>query len=106
MPRTSLSRTLCLATLGACLGLAGTADSLAQGSRGHHSQGLVRQDRSSDDRHSEQRQADQSITAREAAEQARARFGGRVLKVDAAGRGYRVRLLQDDGRVIEAYIGG
>jgi hypothetical protein len=37
--------------------------------------------------------------ARDAAEEAQRRFGGRPLAVSRVGEGYRVRLLLDDGRV-------
>ena len=46
------------------------------------------------------------LTAKEAAAQAKARYGGKVLKVTPAGKGYKVRLLQDSGRVITVKIGG
>ena len=46
------------------------------------------------------------ITAREAAARARQQYGGKVLKVTPSGRNYRVRLLQDSGRVITVTIRG
>ena len=47
-----------------------------------------------------------SLTPAEAAAKARARHGGKVLKVQRKGNGYRVRLLQDSGRVITVTIKG
>ncbi|MDZ7783229.1 MAG: hypothetical protein U5K56_10005 [Halioglobus sp.] len=47
-----------------------------------------------------------SLTPAEAAAKARARHGGKVLKVQRKGDGYRVRLLQDSGRVITVTIKG
>ncbi len=47
----------------------------------------------------------QGMSAQQAAAEAQARYGGRVLKVSPSGSGYRVRLLQDDGRVINVSIG-
>ena len=46
------------------------------------------------------------LTAREAARRAQAQYGGRVLKVTRKGNNYRVRLLQDSGRVITVTIRG
>ncbi len=45
------------------------------------------------------------LSPRQAASKAKARYGGKVLKVTPAGRGYKVRLLQDSGRVITVTIG-
>jgi len=47
-----------------------------------------------------------SLTPAEAAARARARYGGKVIKVQRKGNGYRVRLLQDSGRVITVTIKG
>jgi len=46
-----------------------------------------------------------SLSPREAAERARSQYGGQVLKVSPEGNGYRVRLLQDDGRVVSVPVG-
>ncbi len=46
------------------------------------------------------------LTAKEAAQRAKAQYGGRVLKVERKGNNYRVRLLQDSGRVITVTIRG
>jgi hypothetical protein len=46
------------------------------------------------------------LTAREAAARARSQYGGKVLKVDRAGKNFKVRLLQDSGRVITVTIRG
>ena len=46
------------------------------------------------------------LTAREAARRAQAQYGGRVLKVTRQGNNYRVRLLQDSGRVLTVTIRG
>lgn len=40
----------------------------------------------------------------DAAQRARSQYGGQVLKVQPAGGGYQVRLLQDDGRVVTVPI--
>jgi uncharacterized membrane protein YkoI len=46
----------------------------------------------------------QKLTASEAAAKARAKHGGKVLKVSPKGRGYRVKLLTDSGRVITVTV--
>lgn len=46
------------------------------------------------------------MTAREAAAQARAQYGGKVLRVRKQGNVYKVRLLQKSGRVITVTIRG
>lgn len=46
------------------------------------------------------------VTARQAAAQAQAQYGGKVLKVRRQGNGYKVRLLLDSGRVINVTIRG
>jgi hypothetical protein len=48
----------------------------------------------------------QQLTAREAAAQAQSQYGGKVLKVSRAGQNFKVRLLQDSGRVITVTIRG
>jgi hypothetical protein len=47
----------------------------------------------------------QSLSPQQAAQRARSRYGGQVLKVQPAGGGYQVRLLQEDGRVVTVPIG-
>jgi hypothetical protein len=54
---------------------------------------------------SQREQQHQSLSPQEAAGRARAKYGGQVLKVSPAGRGYQVRLLGDDGRVTTVSIG-
>ena len=49
-------------------------------------------------------QKQSGLTAQEAAAKARARYGGKVLKVTRKGDGYQVRLLQDSGRVVTVTI--
>lgn len=49
-------------------------------------------------------QKQKQLTAREAARRAKAQYGGRVLKVTRKGKSYRVRLLQDSGRVLTVTI--
>jgi uncharacterized membrane protein YkoI len=44
------------------------------------------------------------LTASEAAAKARARHGGKVLKVSPKAGGYRVKLLTDSGRVLTVTI--
>jgi uncharacterized membrane protein YkoI len=47
------------------------------------------------------------LTAKEAAARARAQYGGKVLKVMRAGdNAFKVRLLQDSGRVLTVTIRG
>lgn len=62
---------------------------------------------SSDDRNNSGRksQQSQSLSPQQAAQRARSQYGGQVLKVQPAGGGYQVRLLQDDGRVVTVPIG-
>jgi hypothetical protein len=50
-------------------------------------------------------QRSQSLSPQQAAQRARSQHGGQVLKVQPAGGGYQVRLLQDDGRVVTVPIG-
>jgi flagellum-specific peptidoglycan hydrolase FlgJ len=47
----------------------------------------------------------QSLSPQQAAQRARSQYGGQVLKVQPAGDGYQVRLLQEDGRVVTVPIG-
>ena len=44
------------------------------------------------------------LTAVEAAAKARARHGGKVLKVSPQGKAYRVKLLTDSGRVLTVTV--
>lgn len=57
-----------------------------------------------------QEKANRAASAAEAADIARQRYGGEVLKVQTLGEGksrkYKVRLLTDDGRVREVMIKG
>lgn len=46
------------------------------------------------------------LSPQQAAAKARAKYGGKVLKVMPDGRGYKVRLLLDSGRVITVTIRG
>lgn len=46
-----------------------------------------------------------SLSPQQAAQRARSEYGGQVLKVQPAGDGYQVRLLQQDGRVVTVPIG-
>jgi len=50
--------------------------------------------------------AKSEMTAREAAAQAKAQYGGKVLRVKKQGNTYKVRLLQKSGRVITVTIRG
>lgn len=52
----------------------------------------------------EKAQGAQSLSAAEAAAKAKARHGGKVLKVTPKGRGYKVKLLTDSGRVLTVMI--
>ena len=45
-----------------------------------------------------------ALTAAEAAAKARAQHGGKVLKVTPKGRGYKVKLLTESGRVLTVTI--
>lgn len=47
-----------------------------------------------------------SLSAAQAATKAKARHGGKVLKVTPKGRGYKVKLLTDSGRVLTVMIKG
>ena len=51
-----------------------------------------------------EKQQQGGMTSREAADKARAQHGGKVLKVTRKGKGYRVKLLQDSGRVITVTV--
>jgi len=54
--------------------------------------------------YSEKAQERRSLSPQQAAQRARAQHGGQVLKVSPAGQGYQVRLLKDDGRVMNVTI--
>lgn len=47
---------------------------------------------------------EQRLTAAQAARRARAKHGGKVLKVSPQGKAYRVKLLTDSGRVMSVLI--
>lgn len=47
-----------------------------------------------------------SISAKQAANVAKGRYGGKVLKVSSSGDGYRVKLLTNDGKVISVFVDG
>ena len=51
-------------------------------------------------------QQQSELTPQQAAEKARAAHGGKVLKVTRKGKGYRVRLLLDSGRVTTVFVEG
>jgi starvation-inducible outer membrane lipoprotein len=46
-----------------------------------------------------------SMTAQQAAAQAKSSHGGKVLKVTRDRKGYKVKLLQDSGRVVIVKVG-
>jgi hypothetical protein len=46
----------------------------------------------------------QGLTAAQAANRARAKHGGKVLKVSPQGKAYRVKLLTDSGRVMSVLV--
>ena len=57
------------------------------------------------------RQAEQSnkrskISAQQAASIVKSRFGGKVLKVQSSGNGYRVKLVKPDGRILSVSVDG
>jgi starvation-inducible outer membrane lipoprotein len=54
----------------------------------------------------EKRQSASSLSPAQAAAKAKARHGGKVLKVTPKGRGYKVKLLTDSGRVLTVMIKG
>jgi len=47
-----------------------------------------------------------SISASEAANMVQSKFGGKILKVQPSSKGYRVKVLKDDGRIITVYVDG
>ena len=51
-----------------------------------------------------QQQAQHKMSPAQAAAQATARHGGKVLKVSPKGKGYRVKLLTDNGKVRNVMI--
>jgi starvation-inducible outer membrane lipoprotein len=51
-----------------------------------------------------QAQSQQSLTAAQAAQRAKAKHGGKVLKVTPKGKGYKVKLLTDSGRVLTVTV--
>tara|TARA_Y100000034_G_C6817623_1_gene367981 strand:+ start:696 stop:971 length:276 start_codon:yes stop_codon:yes gene_type:complete len=46
------------------------------------------------------------ISAKQAANKVKRKYGGKVLKVSASGNGYRVKLIQPDGKIISVYVDG
>ncbi|TGD74832.1 hypothetical protein E4634_06445 [Mangrovimicrobium sediminis] len=97
---------IAVGTLCTCLSI-GAFPAPGKGSQGRDerhnaAQGKEQARPSSNSQGSDQRQ---HLSPREAAEIARSRYGGRVLKVTADGKGYRVRLLRDDGRVLTVSVG-
>lgn len=107
MSRRTFTRTLCLSVFLGILSL-GLATPASVAQPGHrHEQGGNRDDRDQTPNNGGQRDRNQpQMSAQEAAAQAQARHGGRVLKVSPHGKGYSVRLLLDDGRVITVSVGG
>ena len=82
------ARLLCILLLaGLALSVAPVAPAQAQ--QGQQGQGAQKQS---------------GLTAQEAAAKARARYGGKVLKVTRKGDGFQVRLLQESGRVVTVTI--
>jgi hypothetical protein len=88
---------------------------LAAGLCGLFSPGEVQAQRARDEPRKEQRSGEQGpgkrestaparMSAGEAAAIARSRYGGKVLKVTPQGNAYRIRLLQESGRVITVTI--
>jgi starvation-inducible outer membrane lipoprotein len=51
-----------------------------------------------------QKQSQKTLTAGQAARKAKARHGGKVLKVTPKGKGFKVKLLTDSGRVLTVMI--
>ncbi|WP_448214236.1 PepSY domain-containing protein [Colwellia sp. MEBiC06753] len=47
-----------------------------------------------------------TISASQAANNARSKYGGKVLKVQQAAGGYRVKVITTDGRVISVFVDG
>ncbi|MFD2166205.1 PepSY domain-containing protein [Thalassotalea euphylliae] len=47
-----------------------------------------------------------TISARQAASIVQSAYGGKVLKVQSSGKGYRVKLLKQDGRIISVFVDG
>lgn len=45
-------------------------------------------------------------SGKQAAQMAKARFGGKVLKVQRQNSGYRVKLLKTDGHIVSVYVDG
>ena len=53
---------------------------------------------------SKQSQQQPSMSSQQAADKARAKHGGKVLKVTRKGKAYRVKLLKDSGRVVTVTV--
>ena len=47
-----------------------------------------------------------AITAQQAASIVKRKYGGKVLKVSASGKGYRVKVIKADGRIVSVYVDG
>ncbi len=108
MPRHSLLRILCLGLVCCALtAIPATPEAIAQPGK-HASQGGKKDSSGQQQKQNKQKSSKnggQGMSAQQAAAQAQARYGGRVLKVEPRGDGYSVRLLRDDGRVITVSIG-
>ncbi|REL26284.1 peptidase M4 [Thalassotalea euphylliae] len=46
------------------------------------------------------------ISASQAAQKVQSRYGGKVLKVQRSGNGYRVKLIKKDGRIVSVFVDG
>lgn len=44
------------------------------------------------------------ISSQQAAQIAKSRFGGKVLKVQKQNAGYRVKLIKNDGNIVSVYV--
>lgn len=44
------------------------------------------------------------VSAQQAAQKVQSRFGGKVLKVQRSGNGYRVKLIKKDGRIVSVFV--
>jgi hypothetical protein len=98
-PHRALSFLLLAAVLGMLLP---AGETLAQ----HYRDGDARSEQRRGGREDDKRsQPVPRLSPRDAAVIAQSRYGGKVLKITPAGKGYRVRLLQDNGRVITVTIG-
>lgn len=58
------------------------------------------------DKQTDKQARSKGISASQAAQKVQSRYGGKVLKVQRSGNGYRVKLIKKDGRIVSVFVDG